>query len=177
MKRAILFYVVVLLGTAASGAGETRGKAEQAKPIAALSWLVGGVWTADASKMSPDMQKIETRYQWSDNGAYIRFNTHFVFTKGTAKAYDGNFFWNPEKKSLAMWYMDRESGITEGPVEVSGGVTSIHFHGPDFEGNVADLEVIVAKKTNDEYRWSVLEKQDGGWRELAALEYIRTPGA
>ncbi len=123
------------------------------------------------------MQRIETRYQWSDNNAYIRFNTHFVFAKGTSKAYDGNFFWNPTQKSLAMWYTDAQSGITEGHVEVDGNVTKINFHGPDFEGKVADLQVIVAKKTNDDYRWSVLEKQGDKWTELAALEYIRVPGS
>src|SRR5882757_150197 len=37
------------------------------KPVSGLSWLVGGVRTADASKLGPGMQRIETRYQWSDN--------------------------------------------------------------------------------------------------------------
>src|SRR5271154_5197518 len=96
-----------------------------AKPIDALSWVIGGVWTADASKMGPGMQRIETRYQWSDNKAYIRFNTHFVFDKGTAKTYDGNFFWNPAQKSLAMWYMDARNSITESPVVIDGDVTKI----------------------------------------------------
>jgi hypothetical protein len=63
------------------------------KPIAPLSWLIGGVWTADASKLGPGMQRIETRYTWSDNGSYIRFTTHFVTDKGELKNYDGNFFW------------------------------------------------------------------------------------
>jgi hypothetical protein len=62
-----------------------------AKPIATLSWLLGGVWTADASKLAPGMLRIETRYQWADNNAYIRFNTHFVFDKGSQHNYDGNF--------------------------------------------------------------------------------------
>jgi hypothetical protein len=33
-----------------------------------MAWLVGGVWTADAAKLGPGMQRIETRYlmvgQW-----------------------------------------------------------------------------------------------------------------
>jgi hypothetical protein len=41
---------------------------------------------------------------------------------------------------------------------------------------VADLQVFVTRKTNDDYRWSVQEKQGDTWKELAALEYIRTPG-
>ncbi len=52
--------------------------ADPAKPIAALSWLVGGIWTADATKLGPGVLRIETRYQWADNNAYIRLNTHLV---------------------------------------------------------------------------------------------------
>jgi|HubBroStandDraft_6_1064221.scaffolds.fasta_scaffold00237_4 hypothetical protein len=152
-------------------------KTEAAKPVAALSWLVGGVWTADASTLGPGMQRIETRYQWSDNNAYIRFNTHFIFDKGTAKTYDGNFFWNPDQNSLAVWYMDSRNGITQGPVEINGDLTKISFRGPDFEGKIADLQVFVTRKTNDDYRWSVQEKEGDAWKEIAALEYLRSPGS
>src|SRR5258708_5470529 len=91
------------------------------KPIAALGWLVGGVWTADASKLGPGM-RIVTRYEWSDNAAYIRFTTHFVTDKGTLRNYDGNFFWSAEQSSLAMWYMDARNSITQGPMTMSGDI-------------------------------------------------------
>jgi hypothetical protein len=178
MKRAAWGMTALFLLSVGLWGQGTEKKAETPKPISALAWLVGGVWTADASKMGPGMQRIETRYQWSDNNAYIRFNTHFVFDKGTAKAYDGNFFWNPEQKSLAMWYMSTQNAITEGPVEVNGDVMTMSFHGPDFEGKMADMKVFVARKTNDDYRWSVQEKQeDNTWKEVAALEYLRVAGS
>jgi hypothetical protein len=191
MKRAGMLLGVLILGSAFGWSQEAEKKSEQAKPgsrpdatkteaskpVAALSWLVGGVWTADASKLGPGMQRIETRYQWSDNNAYIRFNTHFIFDKGTAKTYDGNFFWNPEQKSLAVWYMDSRNGITQGPVEINGDVTKISFRGPDFDGKVADLQVFVTRKTSDDYRWSVQEKEGDTWKELATLEYLRVPGS
>ncbi|MGC1493023.1 MAG: hypothetical protein WA798_16765, partial [Candidatus Acidiferrum sp.] len=61
-------------------------------------------------------------------------------------------------------------------VEVNGNSTKMSFHGPDFDGNMADLQVFVARKTNDDYRWSVEEKQGDVWKEVAALEYLRTAG-
>lgn len=65
--------------------GQQNGlKPTEAKPTAPLEWLVGGVWTADAAKMAAGL-RIETRYTWSDNGAYIRFTTDFVSPQGTLK--------------------------------------------------------------------------------------------
>ena len=173
MKRAAAIVGVLSAAITAAWGQNAEKKAEEPKPISGLSWLVGGVWRADASKMSPGM-RIETRYRWSDNNTYIRFTTHFVFDKGTAKTYDGNFFWNPTHKTLAMWYMDAKNGITEGPVEVIGEVTKLSFHGPDFEGKEADLHVFVRRKSNDDYRWSVEERQGETWKEVApTLEYLR----
>jgi hypothetical protein len=177
MNRASMMLAMLSLGAAFGWSQGTEKKPESPKPISALSWLVGGVWTADASKMGPGLLRIETRYQWSDNDAYVHFTTHFVSDKRTAKVYDGNFFWNPAQKSLAMWYMDARNNITEGPVEVNGDVMKISFRGPDFDGKVADLQVFVTRKTIDDYRWSVQEKQGDAWKELAALEYLRLAGS
>jgi hypothetical protein len=93
MKKLLL--VAVVLGLGAWSGAQQAAKVE--KPISAMSWLVGGVWTADASAMGPGM-KIETRYAWADNDAYLRFTTHFVSEKGTAKRYDGQFYWDADAK-------------------------------------------------------------------------------
>ena len=147
--------------------------AEAAKPIAALAWLVGGVWTADASKLGPGMQRIETRYQWADNNAFIRFNTHFVREQGTARTYDGNFYWNPEQASLAMWYMDAGNAITQGPVTLDGEVMQMTFRGANSAGKPVDYRVQVTRITNDHYSWRLEEKQAEAWKQLMALEYLR----
>ena len=167
-------------GTPAGGAAPAKvdtAKSESAKPIDALGWVIGGVWTADASRLGPGMKRIETRYQWSDNNAYIRFTTHFVFDKGTAKTYDGNFYWDPEQKRLAVWYMDTRNQITAGPVEIAKDQWTISFRGEDFDGKMADLRVVVSRKSNDDYHWSLTEKQGDTWQELAGLEYLRMAGS
>ena len=41
--------------------GIPRSKAADPRAVDALGWVVGGVWTADASKFVPGMQRIETR--------------------------------------------------------------------------------------------------------------------
>lgn len=177
MKRAcILFALVTLMATGVRAQG-TEKKAGTMKPVTALAWLVGGLWTADASKPGSGMQRIETRYQWSDNGAYIRFNTHFVTEKRTLRNYDGSFFWDPERSTLAMWYMDARNEITQGPVKLEGDNLSMEFRAMDFEGKPADFRVHVTRKTNDHYDWLLEEKQAEEWKQLLALEYLRTAGS
>ena len=173
MKRMIALPAVLALAAAAAFGQQSATKPAQAKPMAPLEWLVGGVWTADASKIAPGM-RIETRYTWSDNGAYIRFTTHFVSPQETLKNYDGQFFWNPEQSSLTMWYMDARNRIAQGAIAVDGDVTQFTFRSTNFEGKMADLRVRVAKRTNDHYTWTLEEKQAREWEQLASLEYLRT---
>jgi hypothetical protein len=161
-----------------TAAAETAAaSAKREKPISGLAWLVGGVWTADATKVAPGMLRIETRYQWSDNGSYVRFTTHFVSEKQNQKTYDGNLFWDPAKKTLAMWYMDASNSVTQGPMAIDGDRWQIWFDGNDFEGKLASLRVEVLRKSPDLYRWSLSEKQGDNWKELASLDYARKPGA
>ena len=45
-----------------------------------------------------------------------------------------------------------------------GNVTQFTFRGPGFEGKMTNLRVLVTKKPNDQYTWTLEEKQagDGG---------------
>jgi hypothetical protein len=164
--------MVVVMATAGA---QQPAVAKVAKPIATMAWVIGGTWIADASNLGGGMQRIETRYDWSDNGSFIRFNTHFVTDKGTLKNYDGNFFYDPSGKTLSMWYMDASGEITQGPMAIEGDVWQMSFHGPDFEGKMADLQVNVLRKSNDLYHWSVSERVGQEWKKLLELDYARKP--
>lgn len=192
MKRAQLCIAIVFILAVGSlaqqkpepnAAGSDTRQSEQAsavqshKGIQSLAWLVGGVWTADASKLGPGMRRIETRYRWADNIAFVRFTTHFVSDKADMHTYDGNFFWDPTDKSLTMWYMDAKNEIVQGSVEVDGDKMTISFRAPDFEGKIADLRVIVTRKNTDDYHWNLQEMKDSNWKDLADLEYLRTAGS
>jgi hypothetical protein len=178
LKIATLGLSLALTGLFASNshlAAQTPTPAKPDKPISQLAWLVGGVWTADASKLGNGLQRIETRYRWSDNASYIRFTTHFVTDKAEIKTYDGQFFWDPAKKALELWYMDASNGITQGPVTWQADRLQVFFRGPDFEGVVADLRVDVQRQSDDSYHWSVSEKQNEQWKELGSFDYLRKP--
>lgn len=174
MRRASTLVCVVLLFSLGAWGQQKSADPQALKPISDLAWFVGGVWTADASKMGGGMQRIETRYEWSDNRAFVRFNTHFVSDTGTLRNYDGQFFWDPQQASLKMWYMNVRNDITEGTITIQGDVFTFSFRGTNFEGNPADLRVQVTRKTNDRYVWELREKGSEGWKPLASLEYVRS---
>lgn len=178
MKHWWVLFRVTILAVAGAICGfafaqEPAGKAAAGKPMADLSWLVGGVWVADASKMAPGMRRIETSYQWSDNDSFLRFTTHFVSDKGTAKTYDGNLYWDASKNSYAIWYMDARNSITEGPMLWDGHRLVVSFRALDFEGKMADMKVDVTRASDHRYHWALSEKLNDGWKELAALDYER----
>ena len=187
MKRAIvlavfclgLVCIVVINGR--SGAAQVaidgyRASDLKENPVCKLAWLVGGVWTADATEMGNGMKRIETRYVWSDNNAFIRFTTHFVSNKETTNTYDGNFFWEPDKSQLSMWYMSFANEIIQGSIAIEGQTTKFSFRAKDFQEQMADMQVKLLRKTNDKYQWQLEEKFDDKWRPLASLEYVRTQG-
>ena len=174
MRRLIAVALVLCTCVSVSRA-RVVDAATETKPISALAWLVGGVWTADASKLGPGMERIETRYQWADNDSYVRFTTHFITAKATMKTYDGNLFWDSGKRSLAMWYMDAKNNITQGPMTLQGNLWQMTFHGDDFEGKPADFRVHVTRMSPDKYHWALNEKTADGWKKLMELDYIRKP--
>ena len=191
MNRSVITYSLALLGslgvcgqdkptkpeaaTSSTAKPAAPPKAEATKPISALGWLVGGVWATDASQLGPGMVRIETRYQWADNHAFIRFNTHFVMKDGVFKNYDGNFFWNPADVTLAIWYMDARNNITQGPLKMDGDSFQTMFRGTNFENKPTDLRVSVLRQSADHYTWVLEEKAPDAWRQLAKLEYLRQP--
>lgn len=177
MRQAILCVAICVFGAALCRGQEVGKKTESTKPVAALGWLVGGVWTADATKLGPGLQRIETRYQWSETNTFLRFNTHFISEKGVVRTYDGNLFWNPWQKSLFMWYMSGDNEITEGPVQLAGNNWTLTFRSPVGEGKDVDFRVEVAQKTNDNYHWTLFQKQGDAWTELFSLEYLRVKGS
>ena len=174
MNRILWAFGLISMACLLGNAQQTTSKAQAQNLVEPLAWLVGGVWTTDASKLAPNMVRIETRYTWSDNGAFVRFNTHFVMKEGTLKNYDGQFFWNPSTKSLRMWYMDARNEITEGSVSVDGDHFEFDFTGENFEGKPAELRVLLSRRSNDSYTWLLQEKNVEGWKELGKLDYNRS---
>jgi len=173
MKQATALFALTVLAFLGAWCQEKPQSAPAPKPIDDLAWLIGGVWTAYASKMGGGMQRIETRYEWSDNHTFVRFNTHFVTDKATVHRYDGQFFWDPQDATLKMWYMDAHNEITQGSITVKGEVFDFDFHGTNFAGKLAELKVQLNRKSNDRYLWQLSEKAPAGWQQLASLEYVR----
>ena len=60
---------------------------------------------------------------------------------------------------------------------IDGDLWQITFEGEDFDDKPATLRVDVLRKTNNQYRWTLTEKQGEGWKQLATLVYDRNPAS
>ena len=175
LRRFVLAATVIALPLSGVSLSRAQTPAAATTPITPLTWLYGGVWTADASAMGNGMLRIETRYRPSDNGAFLRFTTHFVSTRGTLNNYDGQFFYDPTQHALRLWYMSAHGDLTAGTITIEGDRTHFAFTGTNFEGQPADLAVDVLRQTPDRYTWTLQENSTTGWKKLAELTYIRKP--
>jgi hypothetical protein len=153
-------------------------------PIAPLQWLVGGTWVAQGANMPPDVSRISTQYRMAASGNFIQFTTQFLNKDGKPSGnYAGNFYFDPSTKHLTVWYMDRDNAITQGPVTASPQGMTMTFNEDGATMGASgpvDLQVTVAKVSENEYRWTLAARK--GWnanpyKQLLSLEYSRVAGS
>ena len=152
----------------------------QTPPISPLAWLVGGTWVAQGDDMPPGVLRIETQYRWAATGNFIQFTTQFVGKDGKPNGnYAGNFYYDPATKELAMWYMDRDNAITQGPVGTSPmGMTMAFTQDGASMGapGPVDFEAVVTKTSDNSYRWTLAARKGGSsgpYKPLFMLDYAR----
>jgi hypothetical protein len=156
------------------GAIAVRATLGDANPIDGMEWLVGGVWTAFGAQLGPHMKRIETRYQWSDNHSYIRFTSHFITDSADLHRYDGIFYWDKARSTLAMWYMDSDHDIVQGPMTIDGDQWAMSFHEQGDDGKDVAYRVDIHRESNNLYHWSLKQQTGTTWKELLALDYRRS---
>ena len=187
MKLRLTFLIVFLAFAAGSGASlAARTPAPKPsptptplplptpRPIEQLSWLVGGIWIAQSGQ--GNLQRIETRYQWSTNQAFYRFSTRFVLQSGPKDRYDGNIYYDPSANRLMIWYIDDAGVVVQGPIDVRGSNWSFTFTEPDGSGNPANYRVEVVKTSADRYTWSSYQQSGSTWNSLLSLTFVRQQG-
>ena len=143
-------------------------------PIDQMSWLVGGLWVAQTDQ--GNIHRIETRYEWTANHAFIRFSTRFVLGSGPQDRYDGNIFYDPDSKHLMMWYIDNLGAVTHGPIELRGALWAFTFSQPDANGHPVNFRVEVNKTANDRYTWNAFQQSGASWDAFLSLNFIRQAG-
>lgn len=156
------------------------GASGSTRPIDQLGWLVGGVWSADASGLGGGLERIDTRYEWTPNGSFIRLTTNFV-TKGVATPrYAGDLFYDPSADTLMMWYMDDRNSITRGPIKVDGSKFTLSFSGPgDVVGVSGSVQYVVEilRTTADSYQWTLFSDISNQQKKVFGLLYHRPPNS
>lgn len=176
MKRALVLIATIAALTCILDADRPRSRAESApaagiRPIEQLSWLVGGVWVAAVDHN--ELRRIETRYEWSTNHAFIRFTSRFVMTSGPKDRYDGDFYYDPTTKRLTMWYVDDDGVVSQGPVDIRETSWSSEFAQGGDDGNTASYRVEVQRNGDDRYTWTGSARSGEAWKPFLSLVYAR----
>lgn len=143
------------------------------RPIDRFSWLIGGTWTANASKLGKGMREISTRYQWSQNRTYVEFSTVFASETGAVVNYSGMIFNDPSTAATGggyrMWYTDAKGAITEGAVSPgSGDDWSLNFLSEN-----KPYRVDILRQSADSYRWSLYSQSSSSWSPVFSLDFNR----
>ncbi len=145
--------------------------AAQPDMIHQLDWLAGKTWSTNTAGMPGATAHIDVRYDWSATGNFVQFNTKFVARDGSVtRRYAGNFFYDPSKNGLAVWYMDQDNTIVQGPVQIEGDLMTITFS----EGRV-DYRVTVTRQNPSLYQWALFGKVGTAWKQVLSLAYARVP--
>jgi hypothetical protein len=181
MKKRALFASVILCSIAFAGDSARATDAQATSPprqIDKLEWLVGGTWTADASKLPGGLARIETRYDTAAGGAVIRFTTRFLDSANDVEnSYAGDLFFDPTANSLSMWYIDSRSAIVQGPITVDADNWSASFRAPgDIVGKkeTIDFRCDIMREGPNKYKWTLSARPDTAWTKILELEYIRS---
>lgn len=173
-----LLIVIVCPGVAAAADAQPTQASTPVRPIDKLGWLVGGVWIADASKLPGGLARIESRYDTAADGAVIRFTTRFLdLNNKVDNSYAGNLFFDPNAKSLAMWYIDSQNQITQGLMAVEGDRWTMSFRAPgDIVGmsQIIDYRCDVLRERTDAYKWTLSAQVGSAWKTVFELEYLRS---
>ncbi|HEV3087963.1 MAG TPA: hypothetical protein VGX96_12120 [Candidatus Elarobacter sp.] len=172
---------VTMLATPASQALAAPVAAPIAPQLEPFRWLVGGAWRADTSALPGGLKYIETRYDLAPNGSTIRFTTKFVGADGNPQrnGYAGNLYFDATAKHAAMWYIDTDSAITQGPITVAGDLWSMTFTS---DGAIVgrpgptSFRVDVARRSNDAYKWTLFWLGSETPKQLFSLDYVRSTG-
>lgn len=134
-----------------------------------LDWLVGKTWSADTTGMPGKTAHIDVRYEWAATGNFVQFNTKFVERDGSVtRRYAGNFFYDPAKNGLAMWYMDQDNAIVQAPVQIDGDRMTMTFS----QGGDA-YQVTVTRQNPSLYQWTLFAQVGGAWKQVLTLAYAR----
>lgn len=153
----------------------------QPQPLKQLDWLVGGVWTADASQLPGGLKRIETRYRYAADKCLIRFTTEFIAASGAAvNRYAGDVYYDAPSNRLEMWYISSENEITQGTIALNGDGWQFAFESPGAivgKNGLVNFHTDVLHPSADAYQWKLSAEDGSAWKPVFALTYVRTPEA
>lgn len=163
---------VVLPG---SVGGEAPQNADQA--LEQLAWIVGGKWVTEVKVPDGNPLVVESTFDWGGHRKTIKYAIVFKRDDQTTTQYEGTYWWNPEKKQLALLQIDRSGNVTESTVTLENKTFKQANTVTLADGMKREQRVEFTRDGDDKFRFKAFVKRDNEWTEAVAFEYHRVRDA
>lgn len=142
-------------------------------PLAAISWLVGGMWVAEIPSSDGRPMRVETRFEWSEHGQSLKYVVHFKSADKTVPQYEGMYYWHPGRKHIAMVQVDRSGNVTESVAKMDGDALTQENQATQTDGTTRPQRVRIVREGDNGFAFKAMVQREGEWVDAVAFTYKR----
>ncbi len=125
-------------------------------PLEELGWLVGD-WQDQDSEA-----QVETRYQWTKNGAFLLHSFRVALPEGEPMSGMQIIGWDAARETVRSWTYDSDGGFGEATWSHDGDRWTIKADFTTAEGEKASAINIMKPVSEDAYTWKSVNREVGG---------------
>ena len=141
--------------------------------IEQLAWAVGGKWVAELKGADGGPLTAETTFEWAGHRKSIKYVVQFKTAEKTTSEYEGTYYWNPEKKQLALLQIDRKGNVTEALLTVKGDQFKQENALILADGTRRQVRAEFTREGDDVFAFKAFVLNGEEWVEAVAIKYKR----
>lgn len=177
LSRALITVLSLLVLSLALPVLAEDASTEGDRALEQLAWAVGGKWVTDIEAPDGKPFSVETTFDWGGHHKTIKYAIVFKRDGKLTTQYEGTYWWNPEKKQLAMLQVDRSGAVTESLLTVENKTFKQANTVILGDGTKREQRVEFVRNGDDKFNFKAFIKKNDEWTEAVAFEYHRVVDA
>ena len=164
---------LLFIATALISYSATAAEPPADHPLAAMNWLVSGVWVAEIPSSDGRPTRVETRFEWAEHGRMLKYVVHFKSADRTVPQYEGMYYWHPGRKHIAMVQVDRSGNVTESVATMDGATLTQENQATQTDGTTRPQRVRIVREGDDGFSFRAMVQREGEWVDAVGFTYKR----